>query len=155
LTEIAIEPVDREDPRVRALYEVFIRESDGPLGIDLEAEFAGGPPEDLAPPNGVLLMARIEAEPVGLGGIRHLDTDVAEVKSMFVSRSMRGLGVGRRLLTELERIAAEHGCRAVRLDTSDYLTPAIGLYRSAGYAEVPPYNQNPKANLWFERPLQE
>jgi len=50
--------------------------------------------------------------------------------------------------------ALEHGCRAVRLDTSDYLTPAVGLYRAAGYREVPAYNENPKADLWFERSLQ-
>jgi len=53
----------------------------------------------------------------------------------------------------LEQIAARHGCRRVQLDTSDYLTAAIALYRCAGYREVPPYNENPKANLWFERTL--
>jgi len=148
-------PIFRGDPAVRELYEVFIRESDGPLGIDLEAEFADGPPRDLVPPNGILLMARLDGEPVGLGGVRYLDTEVAEVKSMFVSRSKRGVGIGRLLLVELEAIAAERGCRAVRLDTSDYLFPAVGLYRSAGYEEVPAYNENPKANLWFERQLQE
>jgi len=153
VSEISLEPVARDDPKVRALYEVFIREADGPLGIDLEAEFAAGPPVDLTPPGGVLLLVRVDGEPAGLGGIRHLDTDVAEVKTMFVSRSRRGLGVGRRLLAELEGIAAAHGCQAVRLDTSDYLTPAIGLYRSAGYREVPHYNENPKANVWFERRL--
>ena len=65
----------------------------------------------------------------------------------------RGAGLGRKILDELQRIAAERGCRAVRLDTSDYLTEAIGLYRSAGYAEVPAYNENAKASLWFERQL--
>lgn len=150
---ITLEPVAREDPTVRELYEVFIRESDGPLGIDLEAEFADGPPRDLVPPGGVLLMAYVDGVAAGLGGVRHLDTPVAEVKSMFVSDGSRGLGLGRRILAELEAIAAAHGCRAVRLDTSDYLAPAIGLYRSAGYEEVPDYNGNPKANLWFERQL--
>mgnify|MGYP006200013591 CR=1 FL=1 len=56
-------------------------------------------------------------------------------------------------LARLDEIALEHGCRAVRLDTSDYLTPAVGLYRSAGYRAVPAYNENPKADLWFERRL--
>ena len=156
--EVVLEPIARDDPRVRELYEVFIREADGPLadgpeGIDLEAEFAAGPPADLVPPAGVLLMAYVDGVPAGLGGIRHLDTEVAEVKSMFVSVAQRGRGVGRRILAGLEEIAVQHGCRAVRLDTSDYLTPAIGLYRAAGYREVPDYNQNPKANLWFERRL--
>lgn len=155
-----LEPIERDDPTVQALYADFIRESDGPLvyereasGVDLDEEIAAGPPGDLVPPNGVLLLARVDGEPAGLGGVRHLDTGVAEVKSMYVAPAYRGTGLGRRILARLDEIALEHGCRAVRLDSSAYLTPALGLYRSAGYREVPAYNENPKADLWFERAL--
>jgi GrpB-like predicted nucleotidyltransferase (UPF0157 family)/GNAT superfamily N-acetyltransferase len=144
---------DRNDPEVLALFDAFIREADGPLGIDLEAEIAAGPPAELAGPDGVLLLVRVEGEPAGLGAVRHLDTDVAEVKTMYLSPAHRGQGLARRLLAELEEIARGRGCRAVRLDTSDYLTGAVVLYRGAGYREVPPYNENTKANLWFERRL--
>jgi GNAT superfamily N-acetyltransferase len=156
----SLDPIDRDDPRVQSLYADFVREADGPLvydreeaGIDLDAEIAAGPPVDLVPPNGVLLLARVDGQPAGLGGVRHLDTDVAEVKSMYVAPGYRGTGLGRRILARLDEIALEHGCNAVRLDTSDYLTPAVSLYRAAGYREVPAYNQNPKADLWFERTL--
>lgn len=149
--EIAPRPVD--DREVRALYADFIAEADGPLGVDLTAETLNGPPADLEPPNGLLLLARAGDEPAGLGGIRHLDTEVAEVKSMYLAPAFRGRGIARRLLAELEAIAAARGCTAVRLDTSDYLTAAIALYRAAGYREVPDYNGNAKANLWFERQL--
>lgn len=138
---------------MRALYADFIVEADGPLEIDLAAEIAAGPPRDLAPPNGLLLLARVGDEPAGLGGVRHLDTGTAEVKCMYLAPPFRGGGIARRLLAELEGIAARHGCAAVRLDTSDYLTAAIALYRAAGYRQVPDYNGNPKANLWFERRL--
>ena len=156
----SLDPIDRDDPRVRELYAEFVREADGPLvydredsGIDLDEEIAAGPPADLVPPNGVLLLARVDGEPAGLGGVRHLDTDVAEVKSMYVAPAFRGTGLGRQILARLDEIALEHGCRAVRLDTSDYLTLAVGLYRATGYREVPAYNENPKADLWFERSL--
>lgn len=156
----SLDPVDRDDPEVRRLYADFVREADGPLvydregaGVDLEEEIAKGPPEDLVPPNGVLLLARADAAPAGLGGVRYLDTDFAEVKSMYVAPPFRGSGLGRQILARLDEIAVEHGCRAVRLDTSDYLTPAVSLYRSAGYREVAAYNENPKADLWFERRL--
>jgi GNAT superfamily N-acetyltransferase len=152
--DLKLETISREDPQVLALYEAFVREADGPLGIEnIDAEFASGPPKDVAPPNGVMLIARADGAPAGLGGVRYLDTDTAEVKSMYVAPEFRGLGLGRRILDELERIAIEHGCRASQLDTSDYLTSAMGLYRSAGYHEVPAYNDNAKANLWFERDL--
>ncbi len=149
--EFAPRPVD--DPLVRALYAKFIVEADGPLGIDLTADIKAGPPGDLEPPNGVLLLVQVGGRPAGLGGVRHLDTDVAEVKSMYLAPAFRGGGIALRLLTELEAIAAGRGCSAVRLDTSDYLSAAIALYRAAGYLEVPAYNENPKANLWFERQL--
>jgi GNAT superfamily N-acetyltransferase len=160
--KFGLEPIERVDPEVDGLYAAFVREADGPLvydreeaGIDLDKEIAAGPPADLVPPNGLLLIARVDGEPAGLGGIRHLDTEVAEVKSMYVAPAFRGTGLGRKILGRLDEIALEHGCRAIRLDTSDYLTPAVGLYRSAGYNEVPDYNGNPKADLWFERALRQ
>jgi GrpB-like predicted nucleotidyltransferase (UPF0157 family)/GNAT superfamily N-acetyltransferase len=142
-----------DDPEVAPLFDAFIREADGPLGIDLEAEIAKGPPAELVPPTGVLLLVRAEGAPAGLGGVRHLDTEVAEVKSMYIAPEHRGRGLARRLLAELEEIARRHDCRAIRLDTSDYLADAVGLYRAGGYREVPDYNGNPKASLWFERSL--
>ncbi|HEX8753430.1 MAG TPA: GNAT family N-acetyltransferase [Solirubrobacterales bacterium] len=161
-SNIEVEAADREDPEVRALYAVFMREADGPLvaagemsEADLEADIAAGPPAELVPPGGALLLVRVGGAPAGLAGVRHLDTELAEVKSMYVDPAHRGLGLGRRLLGEVEAIARRAGCRRVRLDTSDYLTEAIGLYRSAGYAEVADYNRNPKASLWFERELGE
>jgi GNAT superfamily N-acetyltransferase len=152
---LTFDRVQPDDPDVLVLFDPFIREADGPLDVelDIEAEIAAGPPRDLAPPGGVLLLARVDDEPAGLGGVRHLETEVAEVKTMYVDPGYRGKGLARAILAELEAIAREHGCRATRLDTSDYLSGAVALYRAAGYREVPAYNENRKANLWFERPL--
>jgi GNAT superfamily N-acetyltransferase len=149
---ISFEERAPDDPLILGLYADFIRETDTELGLEVvEAELEAGPPRDLVPPNGVMLVALRDGEPAALGGVRHLDTEVAEVKSMYVVPAHRGAGVGSAVLSKLEAIARDRGCVATRLDTSDYLTPAVALYRSAGYIEVPDYNGNPKANLWFER----
>jgi GNAT superfamily N-acetyltransferase len=153
VTSPAFEPTAPNDAEVLALFDAFIREADGPLGIDLEAEIAKGPPAELGAPGGVLLLVRVDGAAAGLGGVRHLDTEVAEVKSMYLDPAFRGRGLARKLLAELEGVARRHGCAAVRLDTSDYLAGAVGLYRAAGYREVSDYNGNSKANLWFERQL--
>jgi len=63
------------------------------------------------------------------------------------------LGIGRRLLQELEGHAREAGARAVRLDTNRALQEAIQMYRQAGYLEVLPFNRNPHAHYWFEKRL--
>lgn len=156
MTGFGFETTRRDDPVVLDLFADFIREADGPLDpevVDIEAEIAAGPPANLDPPDGVLLLGRANGDPAAIGGVRHLDAPIAEVKSMYVAPAYRGAGLAGRLLAELERIAREHGCRATRLDTSAYLTAAVALYRSAGYVEVGDYNGNAKADLWFERTL--
>jgi GNAT superfamily N-acetyltransferase len=155
-TNIVFERTRRDDPIVRDLYADFIREADGPLDpalVDIEAEIAAGPPANLDPPDGVMLLGRVDGDPAAIGGVRHLDTEIAEVKSMYVAPAYRGQGVAMRLIDELHAVALGRGCRAARLDTSAYLTAAVALYRAAGYTEVPDYNGNAKADLWFEREL--
>ena len=109
--------------------------------------------EDLTPPAGVLLVAMLRDEPVGCGALKYHGDAPAEVKRMWVSPAARGLGLGRRLLAELEARAAAHGVYVLRLETNRALTEAIGLYRSAGYREVDPFNQEPYAHHWFEKTL--
>ena len=92
-------------------------------------------------------------EPVGCGGLLfHDDGDPTELKRMWVSPSARGLGIGRRLLTDLERRAAPSG-PVLRLDTNGTLVEAMALYRSTGWREVQAFNDEPFADHWFEKRL--
>jgi ribosomal protein S18 acetylase RimI-like enzyme len=100
-----------------------------------------------------LLVATLHDEPVGCGALKYHGDAPAEVKRMWVSPAVRGLGLGRRLLAELEAVAAADGVRALRLETNRALTEAIELYRSAGYQEVGAFNQEPYAHHWFEKTL--
>jgi DNA-binding MarR family transcriptional regulator/GNAT superfamily N-acetyltransferase len=109
--------------------------------------------EEMSPPRGVFLVARLHGEPVGCGGLKGYADAPPDVKRMWVSPSIRGLGLGRRLLRELESHARAAGARSVRLETNRSLTEAIALYRSSGYVEVPAFNDEPHAHLWFEKRL--
>ena len=94
-----------------------------------------------------------EAEPVGCGALKlHADAP-AELKRMWVAPSARGLGVGARLLRELEQQARSAGVRVLRLETNRALKEAIALYRTSGYREVAPFNAEPYAHHWFEKRL--
>lgn len=108
---------------------------------------------EMAPPTGLFLIARLRGEPVGCGGLILHDAAPAEIKRMWVAPEVRGLGLGRRLLSELERLAAESGAHATRLDTNRNLTEAITMYRSSGYEEIPDFNGEPYAHHWFEKQL--
>jgi ribosomal protein S18 acetylase RimI-like enzyme len=106
-----------------------------------------------APPRGTLLVARLFAEPVGCAGLRTLEPGIGEIKRMWVAPGARGLGIGRRLLNELERVARRRRLHAVRLDTNGSLKEALQLYRSSGYREIARFNDNRYAQHWFEKEL--
>jgi len=109
--------------------------------------------EELTAPAGLLLVATVHGEPVGCGAIKFHPGAPAEIKRMWVASAMRGLGLGRRLLAELEAHAAAGGARTLRLETNRTLDEAIGLYRAAGYREVAAFNDEPYAHHWFEKAL--
>ena len=100
----------------------------------------------------MLLVARLRGEPVGNGALR-FHADWAEIKRMWIADGVRGLGVGRRILAELEAHAHRRGVRTIRLETNRNLREAIGLYRSAGYGEIERFSPEPYAHHWFEKHL--
>ena len=105
------------------------------------------------PPRGLFVVATVDGRPVGCGGVRFLDGTTGEIKRMWVSRTSRGRGLGRRLLARLEEEIRGTGRRRIVLDTNGSLTEAISLYRSHGYVSIPRYNDNPYAEHWFEKSL--
>jgi DNA-binding MarR family transcriptional regulator/GNAT superfamily N-acetyltransferase len=148
--------VAEQDPRqpearhcLRAYFTELAHRFDG--GFDPDRSISAGD-EELTRPAGLLLVATLHADPVGCGALK-LHGELAEVKRMWVAPSVRGLGLGRRLLDELESRAAASGVRTLRLETNGTLREAIGLYRAAGYREVKPFNDEPYAHHWFEKQL--
>jgi DNA-binding MarR family transcriptional regulator/GNAT superfamily N-acetyltransferase len=109
--------------------------------------------EELTEPAGMLLVARLRGEPIGCGALKLHGGEPAEIKRMWVAATARGLGVGRRILGELEQRARERGVGLVRLETNRSLREATSLYRSAGYVEVEAFNDEPYAQHWFEKRL--
>lgn len=151
---VRVEVVDPRLPAAQYCLEAYFAE----LGRRFEAGFdrtrsISADNAELSPPRGLLLMATLYAEPVGCGALKFHGAGPTEIKRMWVSPDARGLGLGRRLLTELELEAAAHDAPAVRLETNRNLTEAIALYRSAGYQEVPAFNTEPYAHHWFEKSL--
>jgi DNA-binding MarR family transcriptional regulator/GNAT superfamily N-acetyltransferase len=110
-------------------------------------------PDEMRLPAGLFLVAFLRGQPIGCGALKFRGNRGAELKRMWASPAVRGLGVGRRLLQQLETRAAEQSARVIRLDSNRALTEALGLYRSSGYQEVDAFNEEPYANIWFEKHL--
>jgi DNA-binding MarR family transcriptional regulator len=154
LVQIAVE--DPTSSAARSCLESYYVELNGRFdsGFDPDQSLTPDPVEFRAPA-GLFLVARLRGEQIGCGALQKLDRGgPPEVKRMWVASSARGLGVGRRLLDALEQEARLRGFSVLRLETNRNLHEAIGLYRSAGFVEIEPFNAERYAHHWFEkRPL--
>ena len=121
-------------------------------GFDLDVSKSADITE-FVEPTGLFLVAHLHDEPIGCGALRFHGAEGTDVKRMWVDNSARGLGVGRRMLSELERHAKQRGVTVLRLETNRNLHEAIGLYKSAGYVEVDAFNREPYAHHWFAKDL--
>lgn len=112
-------------------------------------------PEEISPPNGLFLVARLAGRPVGCGALKITAPGVADIKRMWVDPAVRGRGLGRRLLHQLVAEARALPARRVQLETNRVLLEAIALYRAEGFVEVEPFNDEPHAHHWFAQELTE
>lgn len=108
---------------------------------------------DMEPPRGVFLVAMSDGLPIGCAGLKGDGTALGEVKRVWVAPAARGLGLARALMIHTENTARTLGMTHLRLDTNSALTGAIAMYRKSGWIEIPRFNNNPYAHLWFEKPL--
>ncbi len=150
----AIERVDPASAEVSRCLEQYFAE----LVARFEAGFDPGSmsvnaTEELKPPHGAFLVARLDGEPVACGAVRTWSPGVAELKRMWVAPELRGSGLGSRMLGALEREAAALGLGTVRLETNLALAEAQAMYRAHGYEAIEPFSGDPYADLGFEREL--
>jgi DNA-binding MarR family transcriptional regulator/GNAT superfamily N-acetyltransferase len=152
LVDIAIE--DPTSEAARFCIESYFAEIDRRFDTGFDpAQALPLDAADLTEPAGLLLVARLRGEPVGCGALKLDGAEPAYLKRMWVAPAARGLGVGKRLLGELEEHARLRGARSVQLETNGALHEAIALYRSTGYLEVEPFNDERYAHHWFEKQL--
>jgi len=90
---------------------------------------------------GAFLVARVGGQPGGCGAVRRIDDVTGEIKRMYVAPSLRGRGVGARLLSALEDEARRLRVARLVLETGTRQAAALGLYRGAGWVEIPAFGE--------------
>ncbi|HEY2868692.1 MAG TPA: helix-turn-helix domain-containing GNAT family N-acetyltransferase [Gaiellales bacterium] len=151
---VELRRVDPAHPDARQCLRAYVAELNrrSESGYD-PAEGVSAGPQELRPPAGAFIVAYLSNEAVGCGAVKHRPNGPSDIKRMWVSENVRGMGLGRRMLEHLETEARRSGAGAARLETNGGLTEAIALYRAAGYREVKPFNDEPFAHHWFEKVL--
>ena len=150
--KIAIE--DPSSANARVCLEQFALE----ISRRLKSEFDPSTilladPRELKAPKGVFLVASLYGNAIGSAALAFNGKSGAILQRMWVNPSARGLGIGRRLIDEIEKKARENGVKSIRLETNSVLHEAIALYRRCGYVEIDAFTDDSPADHWFEKHL--
>ncbi|HXW80798.1 MAG TPA: MarR family winged helix-turn-helix transcriptional regulator [Acidimicrobiales bacterium] len=151
---VEIAPVDPEHPHAQYCLAQYVAELNRRSTRRFDPSVgATALPHEVRPPAGQFFVAYLHGEPIGCGAVKNHTDQPAEIKRMWIAPGARGLGLGRRLLERLEAGAREGGATLAHIETSAVLSEALSLYRSAGWVEVPPFNDEPFADHWFEKAI--
>lgn len=152
--QITIEPADPEDPRVLQCVQSYVDELSRVFETTFDPVTSGDPESDsMRAPNGVFLLAMSDGLPIACGALSNKGNQTGEIKRVWISPAARGLGLAKRLMTDLEDRARALGMTRLVLDTNGRLTTALNLYRTTGWTEIDRYNDNPYAEHFFEKHL--
>jgi DNA-binding MarR family transcriptional regulator/GNAT superfamily N-acetyltransferase len=152
LAAVRITPVDPASSDARDCLAAYVAElrQRFPEGFDA-ADLVR--PDEVRGEAGAFLIAYEDGVPLGCVALRILEPGVGEIRNLWVATEARGLGLGRTVLAQAEREAAERGLAVVRLGTHPALTEALQMYRTSGYAEIPQYAREAHASYFFEKRL--
>lgn len=137
---------------IRSLFQDYGAEWPGQDLADEDfAEEARSLPGLYAPPNGRLLLAKFGRDAAGCIALRRLSARIAEVKRLYVPPQFRTLKIGRGLVAAVIAEAKGVGYRTLRLDTTNAMHAATGLYRSLGFQPIGSYaGKSTDGNIFME-----
>jgi len=119
----------------RSLYGLSF-DIDAMVDSDIEV------PSKFEPASGRFYLVMSDGAYVGVGCLKRLGPGVGEIQRMYVQPHVRGKGAGRLLVERLLADARELGYTRVRLESLKALTAAHTLYRSVGFVDIAPYDDD-------------
>lgn len=111
--------------------------------------------ETLSRPDVMFFVARLAGRAIGCAALRIDGEGYGELKRMFVVPDLRGQGIARALLDEIERQAKDLDLPLIRLETGILQHEAIALYAASGYRSCGPFGEycDNGVSLFFEKTI--
>ena len=94
---------------------------------------------DRKPPEGIFYLVKTDERIVAMGGLRGLNSNLVEVKRIYVRPAFRGFRLGERILTRLLTDARAFGYERVCLESAPFMKAAHKIYEGANFADRLPY----------------
>jgi putative acetyltransferase len=148
---------------IRTLFQEYEKELDENLCFQsFEAELKD-PLKKYGSPKGVLYMAQWNEEVAGCIALTDISENiptpvkdgssslstVCEMKRLYVRPQFRKYKIGKAMVEQLMKDAAQLGYTTMKLDTLQKLQPAITLYKQYGFTETTAYYKNPLPSVVY------
>lgn len=102
-----------------------------------------------SPPEGSLLLAFYDEQIAGCVAVRKFETDICEMKRLYVKPEFQGFGLGKNLIAAIVEKARLLGYKRMRLDSLPVMAKAQKLYFAFGFEKISAYRYNPDPNTLF------
>jgi len=137
---------------------ILFKEYAAAININLDFQHFGEELEGLkkmyASPDGGIILAKEASEIIACVAIRKISESVGELKRMYTKPGHQNKGIGKVLLENALQLAKDCNYAVVKLDTLNYMLPAIHLYQQAGFNKIAAYYYNPiPTAVYFEKVL--
>lgn len=96
-------------------------------------------PEKFIPPLGRGFVAEGEGALLGMIFLKPLRGSDYEVKRLYLRQDARGLGLGKKLVRHVIKVAQDLGVTGLYLDSIPSLSAAVALYKAEGFSHTQPY----------------
>jgi ribosomal protein S18 acetylase RimI-like enzyme len=149
-----IEASESDLTLVRELFTEYANSLGFDLGFQSFNDELNQLPGHYSPPFGSILLAFHDSKIAGCVAVKKIESDIAEMKRLYVRPDFQGKKIGRGLAEEIISIAKQKGYKRIRLDTVPSMKAAISLYQSLGFHSIPAYRENPiKGSMYLEKAL--
>lgn len=89
----------------------------------------------------------------GIAAVKYCTDGYGEIKRLYVSKSSRGNGIGKKLISALEKHLHDMKIKFARLETGIYQSEVIQLCESLGYKRIRPFGnyKDDKLSIFMEK----
>ena len=121
------------------------------LDVEHEVQFTMKNLDKFAEPDGRLFLVETDGQIAGTISLRKIRPNCGEIKRMYVRPQFRGKKIGTLMIDEVIKVSKNNGYSDLYLDTAQFMSSAVSLYKKFGFHETEPYPESVNPEGYWEK----
>ena len=121
------------------------------LDVEHEVLFTMKNLDKFAEPDGRLFLVETDGQIAGTISLRKIRRNCGEIKRMYVRPQFRGKKIGTLMIDEVIKVSKNNGYSDLYLDTAQFMSSAVSLYKKFGFQETEPYPESVNPEGYWDK----